>query len=106
MQKLLEVTPPPTAIMTSSDLMALGAMKAAREKGLNVGGDISIIGFDDIQMAVNYHPPLTSIRQPTYEIGVMLCSMLIQLIRGEELSERQILLQPELIVRESCGRNK
>jgi len=106
MKNLLEVEPSPTAIMTSSDLMALGAMKAASEKGLSVGRDISIVGFDDIQLAANYHPPLTTIRQPTYKIGVMLCHMLIQLIRGEELSERQIILQPELIVRESCGRKR
>lgn len=104
MKRLLEVELQPTAIMTSSDLMALGAMKAASEKGLRVGGDISIVGFDDIQLAANYHPPLTTIRQPTYKIGVMLCHMLIQLIRGEELSERQIILQPELVVRESCRR--
>ena len=104
MKRLLEVELQPTAIMTSSDLMALGAMKAASEKGLSVGGDISIVGFDDIQLAANYHPPLTTIRQPTYKIGVTLCHMLIQLIRGEELIERQIILQPELVVRESCGR--
>lgn len=103
MKKLLRVEPPPTAVMVSSDLMALGAMKAIQEEGLIVGSDISIVGFDDIQMAANYHPPLTTIRQPTYDIGIMLCHMLIQLIKGEELSERQIILQPELIVRGSCG---
>lgn len=103
MKRMLKLELPPTAVMTSSDLMALGAMKAAQEEGLIVGHDVSIVGFDDIQVAANYHPPLTTIRQSTYEIGVMLCHMLIQLIRGKELSERQIILQPELIVRESCG---
>ncbi|RKX54982.1 MAG: LacI family transcriptional regulator [Thermotoga sp.] len=103
MKKLLNVDPPPTAVMISSDLMAFGAMKAAQEEGLIIGRDISIVGFDDVQMANNCHPPLTTIRQPIYKIGVLLCQMLVQLIRGEKLSERQIILLPELIVRESCG---
>jgi len=105
MKRLLEVEPPPTAVMVSSDLMALGAMRAAQEEGLTVGRDISIIGFDDIQIAANYQPPLTTIRQPIYQIGTLLARILIRLIKGEELSEdeRKIILQPELIVRKSCG---
>lgn len=106
MKRLLKLNPDLTAVMVSSDLMALGAMEAVREAGLSVGKDISVVGFDDIQMAASYQPPLTTIRQPTYRIGVMLSRMLIQLINGEELDERRVILQPELIVRESCGRRE
>jgi len=77
MKKLLELTPPPTAVMVASDLMALGAMKAIQEAGLIVGKDISIVGFDDIREAAYANPPLTTVRQPMYKIGSLLCHMLI-----------------------------
>jgi LacI family transcriptional regulator len=100
-QKLLDLSPPPTAIIVCNDLMALGAFKAAHEQNLAIGQDIAITGFDDIPLAENAHPPLTSVRQPIYFIGTTICRMLIQLIRGEALEERQVLLKPQLIVRES-----
>ena len=100
---LLDLPSPPTAIAACNDLMAFGAMSAAQERGLVVGKDISITGFDDIPMAAHSHPPLTTLHQPLYKIGGMVCEMLIHLIRGEELDEKQILLEPELIVRQSSG---
>ncbi len=83
--------------------MAFGAMSAAQDRGLVVGKDISITGFDDIPMAEYSHPPLTTLHQPLYKIGGMVCEMLIQLIQGEPLEERYVLLKPELIVRQSSG---
>jgi LacI family transcriptional regulator len=68
-----------------------------------VGRDIAITGFDDIPLAEHSHPSLTTVRQPIYDIGRRICRMLIRLIQGEKVAERQILLQPELIVRESSG---
>jgi DNA-binding LacI/PurR family transcriptional regulator len=106
MKRLLKLNPALTSVMVSSDLMALGGMKAMREAGLVIGRDISIVGFDDIQIAANYQPPFTTIRQPTYQIGLLLSQMLIQVINREKLDERQIILQPELIVRESCRRRR
>ena len=61
------------------------------------------VGFDDIPWAAHSHPSLTTVRQPVYEIGRRVCRMLIQRIRGEELEERHIVLQPEFVVRESTG---
>lgn len=101
--QLLDLSPPPTAIITDNDLMALGAISAAQERGLVVGRDVAITGFDDIPLAEHSHPPLTTVHQPIYHIGTMICSMLIQLIRGEELAERHILLEPTLVIRESSG---
>lgn len=98
---LLDMSSPPTAIVACNDLMAFGAMSAAQERGLVVGGDIAITGFDDIPMAEYSHPSLTTIHQPIYQIGGMVCEMLIKLIQGEPLDERYVLLKPELIVRQS-----
>jgi LacI family transcriptional regulator len=101
MSKLLDLSPPPTAIIACNDLMALGAISAAQARGLVVGRDVAITGFDDIPLAEHSHPPLTTVHQPIYFIGRQICNMLIRLIQGEELPDRHVLLQPELIVRES-----
>ncbi|HSF79834.1 MAG TPA: LacI family DNA-binding transcriptional regulator [Anaerolineales bacterium] len=101
---LLEHPQPPTAIVACNDLMALGAVSLAQERGMVVGRDISITGFDDIPMAEHAHPPLTTLRQPIYQIGRLICEMLVQILQGETLERRQVLLQPELVVRSSTGR--
>jgi LacI family transcriptional regulator len=103
MNELLDMPSPPTAVIACNDLMALGAISAAQKRGLVVGRDIAITGFDDIPLAEHSHPSLTTVHQPIYDIGLRICDMLIRLIRGEELIERHVLLQPELIVRESSG---
>lgn len=102
-KSLLSLSPRPTAIFAGSDLMALGALRAIQEQGLVVGRDVSVIGFDDIPLASQAHPSLTTIRQPVYEIGRLICRMLISLLRGEPLDQRQIIIKPTLIVRESTG---
>ncbi len=78
-------------------------MNAAQEQGLVVGQDIGVIGFDNVPSAAYCQPPLTTIRQPIYEIGTRLGRMLIQVIEGEEPEERQVVFPPTLIIRESCG---
>ncbi|HEC33785.1 MAG TPA: LacI family transcriptional regulator [Chloroflexi bacterium] len=95
----------PTAIIACNDLMALGVISAAQGMGLRVGRDVAVAGFDDIPLAEHAQPPLTTVRQPIYEIGRRVCAMLIQLLREGILEERHVLLQPQLIVRESCGAN-
>ncbi|MFC2029598.1 LacI family DNA-binding transcriptional regulator [Chloroflexota bacterium] len=103
MNQLLALSPPPTAVIACNDLMALGAISAAHKQGLVVGRDIAITGFDDIPLAEHSHPPLTTVRQPIYDIGRRICDMLIRLIRDEELGNGHVLLQPELVIRESSG---
>lgn len=100
---LLAIPQPPTAIVACNDLMAVGAMSAAQERGLVVGHDVSITGFDNIPMAEHAHPPLTTVHQPIYQIGTTVCDMLIRRIHGEARDPEQILLTPSLIVRQSCG---
>lgn len=96
----------PTAIVALSDLMAIGAMAEVQARGLEVGRDVAITGFDDSPMAQYLHPPLTSLRQPIREIGRKVVEMVLWLIKGEEIEERHVLLPPELIVRESSKPTK
>lgn len=103
MNQLLDLSNPPTAVIACNDLMALGAISAAQKRGLVVGRDAAITGFDDIPWAEHSHPPLTTLHQPIYDIGRQICDMLVRLIQGEELAERHVLLKPELIIRESSG---
>jgi LacI family transcriptional regulator len=100
---LLDLAVPPTAIVACNDLMAFGAMSAAQERGLEVGRDIAITGFDDIPMAEYSHPPLTTLHQPVYQIGEKVCLMLIQRLAGETLEEEHIILRPRLVLRQSSG---
>jgi DNA-binding LacI/PurR family transcriptional regulator len=103
MQQLLDLGEPPDAACICSDALAIGSMRAVQDKGLTVGRDFGIVGFDDIPMAAQVQPPLTSIRQPIYEVGTRLCQMLIEQIQGEHLAERHIILEPTLVIRESSG---
>jgi LacI family transcriptional regulator len=100
---LLNLPNPPTAIAAGNDLMAFGAISAAQELGYTVGEGITITGFDDIPMAEHAHPGLTTVHQPIYDIGGIICEMLIRVLNREELSERHKLLIPQLMVRNSSG---
>ncbi len=100
---LLGRADPPTAVIACNDLMALGVISAAQSLGLRVGWDVAVAGFDDIPLAAHAQPPLTTVRQPIYEIGRRICRMLIRLLREGSLEEPHVILQPQLIVRESCG---
>lgn len=99
--QLLDLPRPPSAIVACNDLMAFGAMSAAQERGLKVGEDIAITGFDDIPMAEYSHPPLTTLHQPIYKIGEQVCEMLIRIILEGPLVQDQIILEPSLMIRQS-----
>jgi DNA-binding LacI/PurR family transcriptional regulator len=101
--QLLDMPNPPSAIAACNDLMALGAMSAAQTRGLIVGKDVSITGFDDIPMAETSHPSLTTICQPIYQIGGMVCEMLIKSIKKDTIGQQHILLKPVLVIRQSSG---
>ena len=102
-RQLLDLPDPPTAIITANDLLALGAMSEAQARGLEVGNDVSITGFDDIMLAEYVHPPLTTVHQPARELGAMVVRMLLQLIRKEPVPKSQVVINPKLVVRESTG---
>ncbi len=104
-RQLLELERPPTAIFAAEDFLAFGALKAAFDNRLRIPRDLSIVGFDDHPYAEFSVPALTTIRQPVERIADHACQLLLRLIDGERVpaSQRQILVQPELILRESTA---
>lgn len=99
----LALPDPPTAIIAISDLMAVGVINRAEERGLRVGRDLSVIGFDDAPMTQYLRPALTTLQQPLATIAQELIAMLECTLKDTPSFERHILLPPRLIVRESCG---
>jgi DNA-binding LacI/PurR family transcriptional regulator len=94
---------PPDAIYCYNDTMAIGVMSALREQGFQVPEDIALTGFDDIDVAVYLDPPLTTIRQPRYAMGVQAMQLLLGLIKGEvdHTQPQRSVLSGELIIRAS-----
>jgi LacI family repressor for deo operon, udp, cdd, tsx, nupC, and nupG len=103
MLSLLDVERRPTAVFAASDEMAIGAIKAIKEKGLRVPDDISVVGFDDIALAELVDLPLTTISQPVYKIGTTAMEMLTDLVAGRCLAHRQIILEAKLVIRRSTA---
>ncbi len=102
MEQLLALPEPPTAVFAASDMMALGAIRAAAGAGLSVPADISVIGFDDIPDARNTNPPLTTVRQPMEDMGRMAAHMLFEFIDDPRRDVERIELPTELIIRATC----
>ncbi len=103
LQKLLDLPDLPTALFVTNNQMVLGTLHALRERKLRCPEDISLIGFDDHDWAPLFAPPLTVIRQPTYQLGQMAAKLLMQLINHQEF-ESPAPLPVELVIRESCCR--
>ena len=101
-QKLLALQNPPTAILGINDLTALGVMHAAKERGLYIGTELAIAGYDGIKETEYTNPPLTTIHQPTYDIARELARMLIRAIEGESVSPNHS-IRPRLLIRASTG---
>ncbi len=91
-----------TAVFAASDLMALGALEGARELGLRVPKDLSVVGFDNIEMARMSSPPLTTLDQPRYELGQTAAKILTSACNGDTPPSR-VLLKANLIVRGSTA---
>ena len=91
-----------SAICCANDLIAIGAIKALGERNLKVPNDISVVGFDDIQTSKLINPPLTTIRQPAYEMGEKASEMLINYLKDENKDSIGVItFKPQLIVRNS-----
>jgi len=102
--QLLSLKNPPTAVFAISDIMALGAKTAIEDAGLQIPADISLIGFDDIPEVSRTKPKLTTIAQPKYEMGQVAARVLFDQINGNNMLPKQkIILEHELVVRESTG---
>lgn len=104
MQNLLARKNRPSAVFVCNDVMAIGALCAIHEAGLRAPEDISVVGFDDIELAAYTFPPLTTVAQPKQAIGTGTARLLLERVAGETGAPRRLILQPELRVRKSTTR--
>lgn len=102
-RRLLVDGEPLTAIFCANDLIALGAIRFAREFGLAVPDDLSVVGFNDIPQSELFDPPLTTVHVPQEEMGVLAAALLIDQLEGRHVERRHIVLETELVVRGSSG---
>ncbi|MFD7440846.1 LacI family DNA-binding transcriptional regulator [Streptomyces sp. NPDC059909] len=93
-----------TGIVCGSDMMALGVIRAARERGLEVPGDVSVVGYDDSPLIAFTDPPLTTVRQPVQAMASAAVGALVEEIRGNPVPSTEYVFQPELVVRGSTAR--
>ena len=100
---LLALAERPTAIVAASDLMALAALQAIRDVGLQPGRDIAVAGFDDVEAAALAHPPLTTIRQDRRELGTLAATRAVELIDDPEATPEDAIVPVELVVRGSSA---
>ncbi|GAA2366432.1 LacI family DNA-binding transcriptional regulator [Dactylosporangium salmoneum] len=101
--ELLDLPSPPTALACFNDKIALGALRAAAERGLRVPADLSVAGFDDIEVSRATSPMLTTVRQPLAELGRMAVTMLLRMMGGHELDALHVELATDLVVRGSTA---
>ncbi|MDR0719637.1 MAG: LacI family transcriptional regulator [Treponema sp.] len=99
-RRLLQINPRLEAIVAATDYAAVGVMRACMEAGKNIPGDISVIGFDDMEFALlQGHRTLSTVRQPKEQLGMLAAEYLYRMVQGEEVSS--LVLEPKLIIRES-----
>lgn len=103
MHLLTQRTPRPSALFVTNGLMVIGALQAIARMGLRCPEDIALVGFDDFELAAVMRPRLTTVRQPTYEIGQKAAQLLFHRIEQHDAAPQIIRLQPQFIIRESCG---
>lgn len=101
--RLLDLLPRPTAIFAANDLVAIGALLAIRERGLRCPEDVSLVGFDNLEIASYLNPSLTTIHESSYHMGSAACQLLLERIEQPEGPARQIVLPIELRVRNSTA---
>ncbi|HTS73955.1 MAG TPA: substrate-binding domain-containing protein [Gaiellaceae bacterium] len=100
---LLDTVRPPTAIFAFSDMIAIGAMRAARARGIGIPDELSIVGFDDTAYATVVHPALTTVRQPLNEMGATAVELLVRLMRKEPVDTLHLEPFTRLVVRETTS---
>jgi LacI family repressor for deo operon, udp, cdd, tsx, nupC, and nupG len=99
--QLLSMPERPDAIFAASDVFAVAAIKAAKRLGIAIPKDLGVIGFDNTNISVMSEPALTTVKQPQYQLGFLACEMLIEQMHSDNFAPRQIMLDAEIIIRES-----
>lgn len=103
MEALLSLDKPPTAVFSTNNLMTLGCIKVLYQRKVSIPDEMALIGFDDSTWAEALIPPLTTVKQPGYELGVNAAEQLIKRLNNGDSNTVNIVLNPELVVRQSCG---
>lgn len=103
MEKILKTLSPPFALFCMNDMMAFGAIQAAREKGLKVPEDVSVVGLDNNPLCEVFHPPLTTVAQPFDQIAKSGITLLCKLIAGKRIRKKSVTVSPYLVVRQSTA---
>lgn len=103
MEKLLSFDQPPTAVFSTNNLMTLGCLKVLYQRKMLIPDEMAMIGFDDSIWAEALIPPLTTVKQPGYDLGVNAAEQLIKRLDNGETNTVNIILNPELVIRQSCG---
>lgn len=106
MKRWIETNSDITAVFCASDTIAMGALLAVREFGKQVPEDYAVVGFDDLSFAEFTYPPLTTIHQPIFQKGKKAAELLINEIENEDADRKKINLDPQLIIRDSCGADR
>jgi len=104
MTHLLDLPSRPSAVFCGNDVLAIGAMVGAKERGLKIPEELSVAGFDNMEISAFYDPPLTTVAVPAYEMGRMAAKILIENLRGESQRPQQYVLEAKLIVRGSTAK--
>ena len=86
-------------VFAANDRMAIGVVRALRKHGIDVPGTVEVMGFDDIELASLVEPPLTTVAQPAFDMGLQVARMLLQIIAGKRPPRKVMLLDPKLVVR-------
>ena len=102
-RRVLELRTVPTAVFAVNDMTAFGVIHEFLSRGIRVPEDISVIGFDNIEMSSMIHPPLTTVNQPAYETGRQASKMLLDAIENDSSDDVAMTLEPTLVIRDSVA---
>jgi len=103
--RILAMSPRPTAVMCANDLLALGVLRGLAAHGVRVPDDLAVVGYDDLIFGSMLSPALTSVRQPALELGVAAAELLLDEVRNPDHRHREVRFEPELVVRASSQRS-
>ena len=101
--RLLSLDVPPTAVVVANNSMTIGALRAAKARGIRIPDDLALVGFDDFEWADLFHPALTTIAQPTHTMGAQAADLILSRLADSALPVRRVMLKSTFMHRESCG---
>lgn len=101
-RRLLSLPEPPTAIFTANDMSAIGVYQAAQQLAIRIPQDVSVIGFDNLPEATYLDPPLTTVEQSIYNMGVLATQLIVDMLQGHNHETKQHIFPTRLVIRKSC----